>query len=199
MDQEDERRKVLSNFNPILHPGDQRVFREKDDLRLTWKDIDLEKGLVRVTEAKTGKTRNIILNHDMRVLFQRLPVKGEYVFPNKYGKPYRDIKRSFETALKVAGIKQSEDRRYKVVFHTLRHTCVSLLIEKGVDTTMVKNYVAHASEEMTERYTHLSEEYARKTADFLNGLYPVEIFDGNKVETISKKRKRVENSTLASA
>jgi hypothetical protein len=39
---------------------------------------------------------------------------------------------------------------------------------------MVKNYVAHASEEMTERYTHLSEEYARRTGDILNGLFEVQ-------------------------
>ncbi len=59
------------------------------------------------------------------------------------------------------GIEQSDDRRRKIVFHTLRHTCISLLTERGADTTAVKNYVAHASEEMTKHYTHLSEEYAR--------------------------------------
>jgi len=61
-----------------------------------------------------------------------------------------------------------------IVFHTLRHTCISLLTERGADTTMVKNYVAHASEEITERYTHLSEEYARRTGDILNGLFEVQ-------------------------
>lgn len=84
------------------------------------------------------------------------------------------MKRAFQTALKNAGIKQSKDPRQKIVFHTLRHTCISLLTERGADTTMVKNYVAHASEEMTERYTHLSEEYARRTGDILNGVFDVE-------------------------
>ena len=55
---------------------------------------------------------------------------------------------------------------------------------RGADTTMVKNYAAHASEEMTERYTHLSQEYARKTADILNGLCRVEGVFGNNLETI---------------
>jgi len=49
---------------------------------------------------------------------------------------------------------------------------------------MVKNYVAHASEEMTEHYTHLSQEYARKTAEILNGLCRVEGVYGNNLETI---------------
>lgn len=110
----------------------------------------------------------------MIALVKSLPVKGEYVFPGKNGKPFKDVKRSFQKALKDAGIEQSEDPRRKVVFHTLRHTCISLLTERGADTTMVKNYVGHASEEMTERYTHLSEEYARRTADILNGVFNIE-------------------------
>jgi hypothetical protein len=52
---------------------------------------------------------------------------------------------------------------------------------------MVKHYVAHASEEMTERYTHLSEEYARRTGDILNGLLDVEKLvwkqNGNKAQS----------------
>ena len=58
------------------------------------------------------------------------------------------------------------------------------MTERGADTTMVKNYVAHASEEMTQHYTHLSREYARRTAEILNGLCKVERIYGNNLETI---------------
>jgi len=64
---------------------------------------------------------------------------------------------------------------------------------------MVKNYMAHASDGMTEPYTHLSEEDARKTADFLDGLCGIKLEDGTKMETIGKKSEGDENSTLASA
>jgi integrase len=144
--------------------------RKSDILNLKWRDIDLKKGLIRLEEAKTEKTRNIVLKGDMITLLHNLPVKCQYVFPNKHGKPFKDIKRSFERALKGAKIEQTDDSRHKIVFHTLRHTCISLLTERGADTTAVKNYVAHASEEMTKHYTHLSEEYARRKAEILNGL-----------------------------
>ena len=200
---EDEVKRLIEACPPYLKPivvtAVYTGLRKGDVLNLKWKAIDLERGIIRLTEQKTGKTRNIVLNNDMRTLLHSLPVKGDHVFPGKDGSPFKDVKRSFQTALKDAGIEQNNDRRYKIVFHTLRHTCVSLLTERGADTTMVKNYVAHASEEMTERYTHLSEEYARKTADFLNGLCGIKFEDGNKMETISKKRNGVENSTLASA
>lgn len=200
---EDEVRRLIEAYPPYLKPivvtAVYTGLRKGDVLNLKWKDIDLERGIVRLTEQKTGKTRNIVLNNDMKTLLHSLPVKGDYVFPGKDGKPFKDVKRSFQTALKDAGIEQNDDRRYKIVFHTLRHTCVSLLTERGADTTMVKNYVAHASQEMIERYTHLSEEYARKTGNFLNGLCGIKFEDGNKVETIDQERNGAENYTLASA
>jgi hypothetical protein len=55
----------------------------------------------------------------------------------------------------------------------------------GQIPTRVKNYVAHASEEMTERYTHRNEKYARKTADILNGLWEIKSIYGNRMETIA--------------
>jgi integrase len=199
----DEVKKLVEACPPYLKgiviTGIYTGLRKGDILNLKWQDIDLEKGIIRLIEAKTKKTRVIVLNEDMKKLLQILPVKGEYLFPNKDGKPFRDIKRSFETALRDAGIKQDKDRRSKIVFHTLRHTCISLLQEKGADTTAVKNYVEHASEEMTRRYTHLTEEYARRTASILDGMCGVESLDRNKMETIGKKSKTSQNASLASA
>jgi integrase len=186
-------------LKPIVIAAVYTGLRKSDIFNLKWRDIDLKKGLIRLEEAKTGKTRNIVLNSDMITLLQSLPVKCQYVFPNKHGKPFKDIKRSFETALKEAKIEQSDDRRHKIVFHTLRHTCVSLLTERGADTTAVKNYVAHASEEMTKHYTHLSEEYARRTAEILNGLCGVIPVHGNNLETMAKNGKMAKNPSLASA
>jgi hypothetical protein len=71
--------------------------------------------------------------------------------------------------------------------------------EGGANTTMVKNYVAHASEEMVGRYASLIEKYARKALDFRNGSCEINFEDRNKMETIGKKRNKFENSTLASA
>jgi len=171
-------------LKPIVITAVLTGLRKSDILNLVWKDIDLEKGLIRVKERKTGKIRNIILNNDMKTLLHGLPVKGEYVFPGKNGKPFKDVKKSFRTALIKAGIEQGEGKQ-KIVFHSLRHTCISLLAERGADTTAVKNYVAHADEKMTEHYTHLSEEFARKTSDLLNGLCRVDLFFGNKMETMA--------------
>jgi hypothetical protein len=62
---------------------------------------------------------------------------------------------------------------------------------------MVKNYVAQASEEMTKQYTHLSEEYARRTAGRLNGLCGVNVDLGNKMESIEKNLTLPQNPSLS--
>ena len=200
---EDEVRRLidacLPRLKPIIITAVYTGLRKTDVLTLKWRNVDLERGLIRLVEEKTGKTRNIVLNKDMITLLQSLPIKGEYLFPNRNGKPFHDVKRSFEKTLKKAGIKQSEDRREKIVFHTLRHTCISLLTEKGADTTAVKNYVAHADEKMTAHYTHLSEEYARRTSDLLNGLCGVNLVYGNNLETTGQKAKKVPKTSFANA
>jgi integrase len=199
----DEVKRLVEAWPPYLKgiviKGIYTGLRKGDILNLKWQNIDLEKGMIRLIEAKTKKTRVIVLNEDMKKLLQILPVKGEYLFPNKHGKPFRDIKRSFETALKEAGIKQGTTRRDKIAFHSLRHTCISLLQEKGADTTAVRNYVEHASDEMTRQYTHVTEEYARRTASILDGICGVDSLDRNKMETIGKKSKTSQNTSLASA
>src|SRR4030042_165577 len=91
-------------LKPIVITAVYTGLRKSDLLSLKWKDIDLERGLIRITEQKTGKARNIVLNNDMRILLHSLPVKGEYVSPGKDGKPFKDLKKSFQTALKDAGI-----------------------------------------------------------------------------------------------
>ncbi len=71
------------------------------------------------------------------------------MFVGRNGKPYKDVKRSFETALKRTGI---NDFR----FHDLRHVFASHLVMGGVDITTVKELLGHKTLTMTLRYAHLA-------------------------------------------
>ena len=51
---------------------------------------------------------------------------SEYVFCRKDGKPLKDIRGAFESALEMAGIKNFR-------FHNLRHTFASHLALQGID------------------------------------------------------------------
>ena len=93
----------------------------------------------------------------------KLPVKGEYIFHDEEGRPLKDLKRLFHTALRRAGI---EDFR----FHDLRHTSCSYLTMRGASPKAVQDHAGHASIKMTMRYSHLSPEFQRETIQLLNGL-----------------------------
>jgi integrase len=178
-------------LKPIILVALFTGLRKNDVFNLKWENIDFDKACIILTEEKTEKTRIIHMNKDLVTLFQSLPVKGEYIFPGRKGKPLTNVDRSFAKAIKESGLDPGQGSQ-KIVFHTLRHSCISQLIERGADSMMVKNYVNHSSIQMTERYAHLSEEYQRNTAKLLDGLYDVQGFTG-------KKMGRNEEETNASA
>jgi len=59
------------------------------------------------------------------------------------------------------------DRRQKLVFHSLRHTYASWLVEQGVDLYTVKELMGHGTLAMTERYSHLAPDTLRRAVKTL--------------------------------
>ena len=77
----------------------------------------------------------------------------------------------FRTAVKKlelnAGI---TDRRERFSFHSLRHSCASLLIQSGVDLYTVKEILGHGSIALTERYSHLADSALKEAAKKMPSL-----------------------------
>ena len=82
----------------------------------------------------------------------------DYVFTDINGKKIVSISSAFGRAVDEIGLNEGiTDSRMKVVFHSLRHTYASWLVEKGVDLYTVKELLGHSSLSMTERYSHVGE------------------------------------------
>jgi integrase len=158
--------------------------RKSDLFNLRWSDVNLEKGILFFHEGKKrGKLGIKYLNDDMVSLLIGIHKgKSEYIFngpvprkkgegkkekyvalPDPDGNPLSDIKRSFHAALKKAGIKDFH-------WHDLRHTSASYLAMKGASLKAVQEHLGHSSIAMTERYSHLSENFQREQVNLLNGL-----------------------------
>lgn len=60
-----------------------------------------------------------------------------------------------------------DDRRQKVVFHTLRHTFASWLALDGVDIYRIKELMRHKDLTQTMRYAHLLPSDARAAVERL--------------------------------
>jgi integrase len=80
----------------------------------------------------------------------------ELVFPGRGGVKIIQISDAFDRAVDVVGLNLGvTDKRMKVVFHTLRHTYASWLVERGESLYTVKELMGHSTLAMTERYSHI--------------------------------------------
>ena len=140
----DERLKPIVTF--ALKTG----ARKSEILTLKWLNIDFKGNYIELLHTKSGKKRKIPISKTLREILLEIKKTStsEYVFVNpRTNKPYTDIKKAFRTALKKAGIEN-------FVFHDLRHTFATRLIEKGVDIVVVKELLGHADISTTMIYTH---------------------------------------------
>lgn len=132
-------------------------------LNLKWQNINYRDRYIEITEQKKGQFSGIPMNDAVLETLRSIPrmVGSDYVFPGRVqGKPYHDLFRHFERAVKAAKL---ED----VNFHTLRHTAASHMVMAGVPIPAVQEIMRHKTISMTLRYAHLSPESKRSAVNAL--------------------------------
>lgn len=108
--------------------------------------------------------------------------KGELVFPAKNGAKRRWVPDTFERTVRNLGLNNTgevdadgkpveiADARQRVVFHSLRHTFASWLVQNGTPLYTVAKLMGHSTLEMTQRYSHLAPDTLKKAALSLEGV-----------------------------
>jgi len=139
-----------------LHCG----LRFNEIVSLTWSDIDLGRGILTIRNSKNGRTRAAYITSAVRGILEA-KTRGrndELVFHGRGGIKIDRVSRSFDRIVEDLGLnKDISDSRQKVVFHSLRHTYASWMVEGGVDLYVVKELLGHSVISMTERYAHLGD------------------------------------------
>lgn len=161
--------KLLANcdehLKPIVIVALHTGMRKGEILNLKWHDIDFRRDLIYLYQTKNGERREIRINNEVKSTLLKVKKRpdSQYVFCNKNGEPYGDIKKSFFTACKKSGILQISGFR----FHDLRHTFASHLVMSGVDLNTVRELLGHKTLDMTLRYSHLSQDHKKRAVDLL--------------------------------
>lgn len=164
--EKDQIPKLIDACSPHLRPiVTIAVFtgmRKSEILNLQWKNIDLTHGLIYLLDTKNNERREVLMNDIVKTALQDVPrYKGSpYVFLSHTGKPYLNVRKSFDTALEKCGI-------INFHFHDLRHTFASQLVMMGVDIRTVQELMGHKTIEMTLRYSHLSQPHKQAAVDDL--------------------------------
>ena len=153
-----------AHLRPIVITALNAGMRKGEILSLKLDNVDLKHGFILLDKTKNGERREIPINatlkHTLQGITRRLDVPYVFFDPNT-GKPYQDVKRSFHTALRKAGIRDFH-------FHDTRHCFASLLIMNGVDLTTVSRLLGHKDIKMTLRYSHLAPAHMVKAVDVLD-------------------------------
>lgn len=144
-----------------LHAG----LRASEIFRLTWGDIDVDRGRITVRDAKAG-SRTAFMTATLRDLFSKLKRlrRSELVFKGPIsGEQFTEIPGTFFQAVDDCNLNQGvRDRRDRVVFHTCRHTYASWLAESGVSLIAIKELMGHKTLAMVQRYAHLGDDALEK-------------------------------------
>lgn len=130
---------------------------------LRWGAVNLETGFLTVRETedfatKTGNQERVPLVQDATELLCELRNDCETVRPDEYvfkgakGGPLNPdyVTTRFRHYRRKAGLPED------ISFHSLRHTCASLLMMEGVPLETIQVMLRHSTRRVTERYAHLA-------------------------------------------
>lgn len=136
-------------------------------LSLSWQDIDFSKGIIHISQSKTGKTLDIPLSEYLahELLQYRDVNNGNRVFEDRETKHAIVYKYSlyFSQLFKNLGI-------HNCTFHTLRHTFSSLLqSDLGIGAVVVQGMTGHSSLSMLQKYSHTGLSNKQQAIEALTG------------------------------
>jgi site-specific recombinase XerD len=136
-----------------------------DEVRnVKWQDIDFERELMDIKQAKNEKERIIFLHRNVRNLLVNYGVRTSgFILMSERGKEYdeRTIQHIVKNAAKKAGITK------KVTPHILRHSFATHLLEGGADIRYIQQLLGHKSLRTTQIYTHVANTDIKKLAQLL--------------------------------
>ena len=135
--------------------------RISEALNIKAQDIDSDRMLIHIKNAKGKKDRYTLLSNKVLVLLREyysIYKPKEYLFEGQYGGQYSS--RSAQIVLQKAALKVGITKR--ISLHTLRHSFATHLLESGTDLRYIQDLLGHSSPKTTMIYTHVSSTSLKK-------------------------------------
>jgi integrase len=167
-----------------------------DVARLTWQNLDLATGELRLMTRKTGRHQIIPLSLPLRRYFEELESTDDPkapLFPHAISKLARAkngesgaLSNGFREILESAGLAEARPQDHskrgtgrssrrvtcELSFHCLRHTATSLLKNSGVSDVVARELIGHDSAVVSQSYTHIESSTLRKAVDLMPDVVP---------------------------
>lgn len=161
------------------HPRDRALLlflyntgaRISEALALRPRDLQLEKPRQARLLGKGGKERVCPLWADTATALRQLPLSDDLpIFRNARGGSLTRDGAAYiiEAYVSRAAKTRPTLRRRRITPHVLRHSCAVALLQAGVDVSVIRDYLGHASVATTSRYITTNVEMKR---DVLNAFW----------------------------
>jgi integrase len=142
---------------------------------LKWGDVNVEEGKIALYRSKTRRGDHLDLHPVLADELRRVRaaiiaakkadpehpgVKAdEFVFLNRDGTPYRDVRKAWARAIETAGLSGREG----LTFHALRHTFATHFLSNGGAVTDLQAQLGHSKLATTQVYAAMVNERRRDT------------------------------------
>ncbi len=144
--------------------------RRSELLGLDWDDVDLERRLIRVRNAKGGRQRVLPIHPGLVPLFvaylsTRTPLDDPALFVGVLGNRLSPtiLANTFRRYAHAAGVA----KRKRITPHTLRHVVASELLSAGANLRQIQELLGHKHLDSTQRYTHVTAHQLVKRLHFV--------------------------------
>jgi integrase len=139
--------------------------RRGEILKLQFKDVDIDKGLVTYQglTTKNGNTHTLPISQSgLRIILRCLEIRiCDLVFPADTGEYYHSFDKTWHRFKKT--------HKLSFRFHDLRHQFATVLASSGkVDIYTLKELLGHKTLEMTQRYAHLTNDSLQKAVNVMD-------------------------------
>ena len=162
--------------------------RRGEVLGATWEMFDLDNGVWTKPSSHTKQRRlhRVPLSKPALHLLKEIKgtVEGPFVFPGADGTPLTDIKRTWFTVCRKAGLVERLEKtgrdgkpvrgkdgepvmiwQTNVRIHDLRHSFASILVSAGASLPLIGQMLGHTQVQTTQRYAHLFDDPLRQAAE----------------------------------
>ncbi len=127
-------------------------------------------------DTKDSEPRKVPICDELYSILKDIPVAvhDDHLFLYT-GKPIKDIRTALKTACRDAGIPYGRKTKNGFVFHDLRHSFTTYMRKAGVAQSVIMAITGHAQTSMFDRYNAIDEDDLRQAMDkfslYMQGLF----------------------------